>query len=105
MTYKTVSDPAPWILADSGKEARDDLVTLLTGRQRQVLALLGLGDSNKQIAKKLGIAEKTVKIHVGSICAQLGVDNRTKAAVIGLIMPNLINQAQASEPAPRVGPR
>lgn len=84
-------NPCRQILANRGEKVRDDLATLLTGRQRQVLALLGLGDSNKQIAKKLGIAEKTVKIHVGSICAQLGVENRTKAAVIGLTIPHLIN--------------
>ena len=70
---------------------RDDLGSVLTKRQRDVLALLAVGDSNKQIAQKLGIAEKTVKIHVASVCSQLGVDNRTRAAIIGLTMPALFN--------------
>lgn len=56
---------------------------LLTGRQLEVLALLVGGDSNKQIAGKLGIAEATIKMHVTAIFKALSVKNRTQAALAG----------------------
>jgi DNA-binding NarL/FixJ family response regulator len=53
----------------------------LTGRQRQVLALLAQGKSNKQICRELGLAEATVKIHVTAILRALKVATRTQAVV------------------------
>jgi two-component system, NarL family, response regulator LiaR len=53
----------------------------LTPREREVLALIGRGMSNKRIARELGIAEKTVKAHVSSVLAKLGVADRTQAAL------------------------
>ncbi len=46
-----------------------------------MLALIGRGLSNKRIALELGIAEKTVKTHVGHLLAKLGVADRTQAAL------------------------
>ena len=53
----------------------------LTRREREVLDLIARGFSNKRIALELGIAEKTVKTHVGHVLAKLGVSDRTQAAV------------------------
>lgn len=53
----------------------------LTPREHEVLELVAHGMSNKRIAGELGIAEKTVKAHVGSILSKLGVDDRTQAAL------------------------
>jgi DNA-binding NarL/FixJ family response regulator len=52
----------------------------LTPREREVLALIARGLSNKRIAFELGLSEKTVKTHVGHLLAKLGVPDRTAAA-------------------------
>jgi DNA-binding NarL/FixJ family response regulator len=53
----------------------------LSARERDVLALVATGLANKQIARRLGIAEGTVKAHLTSIFATLGVTDRTQAAL------------------------
>lgn len=52
----------------------------LTPRQRDVLSLLIKGKSNKEIARDLGIAEATTKIHVVALLRAMGARNRTEAA-------------------------
>lgn len=58
--------------------------TVLTRREREVLALLAEGQSNKEIALALGIVVKTVKVHVSNILKKLGVADRTQAAVTAI---------------------
>ncbi len=53
----------------------------LTERETEVLQLLARGKANKQIATSLYVTEKTVKAHVSSILAKLGVQSRTQAAL------------------------
>jgi len=53
----------------------------LTTREREVLSLVATGLANKQIARRLGITEKTVKTHMTSIFSTLGVSDRTQAAL------------------------
>jgi DNA-binding NarL/FixJ family response regulator len=53
----------------------------LTAREREILALLGQGRSNKVIARELEIAEQTVKNHLSRIFQALGVSDRTQAAL------------------------
>jgi DNA-binding NarL/FixJ family response regulator len=57
----------------------DELATL-TDRERDVLELIGLGLSNREIAERLFLAEKTVKNYVTSVLAKLGMQRRTQAA-------------------------
>ena len=54
----------------------------LTRRQRDVLALISQGKSNKLIADALGMSESTVKAHVKQIIRRLNVANRTQAALL-----------------------
>ena len=66
----------------SPSSGRASLSAELTGRQREVLALLEQGLQNKQIARRLGVSEHTVKIHVAAILSALGVTNRTQAVIV-----------------------
>ena len=59
----------------------DDPIHHLSPREREILALIAKGDSNKHIARALDIAETTVKIHVQHILRKLGLTNRVHAAV------------------------
>ena len=56
----------------------------LTSREREVLAELTKGRSNREIARALGVSEKTVKAHVSSVLAKLGVQDRTQAALFAV---------------------
>ena len=63
------------------RPAIDDWRADLTERQREVLALLARGLVNKEIARTLGLAEATVKMHITAIMKLLGVSNRTQAVL------------------------
>jgi len=54
---------------------------LLSEREKQVLRLAAAGLANKQIARRLGISESTVKVHIGNIFRRIGVRDRTSAAL------------------------
>ena len=56
----------------------------LTTREREVLAELTHGRSNREVARALRISEKTVKAHVSSVLAKLGVQDRTQAALLAV---------------------
>ena len=53
----------------------------LTLRQLEVIAMLGRGCSNKEIARALDVAERTVKAHVSAVFEALNVRNRTQAVL------------------------
>jgi DNA-binding NarL/FixJ family response regulator len=64
--------------AGSGRQAD---ATPLTAREREVLVLIAEGRANREIARTLVLAEKTVKTHVSNILMKLGVADRTQAAL------------------------
>ena len=61
---------------------QDRLVRHLTPKESQVLDLVAAGLTNRQIAGRLGVAEKTVKNYVSILLGKLGVQSRTQAAVL-----------------------
>ncbi len=62
------------------RPAAPDVLTTLTDQERRVLDLIGEGMTNRQIAERLFVAEKTVKNYVTSVLAKLGMERRTQAA-------------------------
>ncbi|KAA2257108.1 response regulator transcription factor [Solihabitans fulvus] len=68
------------VLERMRRPAQEDELSRLTEQERKVLALIGEGLSNRQIAERLFLAEKTVKNYVTSVLAKLGMVRRTQAA-------------------------
>lgn len=66
---------------ESALHRDDDGKSCLTPREQDVIELVSLGLSNKQIGLKLDLQEKTVKHHMTQILAKLGLSNRTEAAL------------------------
>jgi DNA-binding NarL/FixJ family response regulator len=66
----------------TGSAPADDRTARLTGREREVLAMLGQGLSNQDIAGRLGIGVGTVKTHVGAILEKTGSASRVQAALL-----------------------
>ena len=59
----------------------------MTGRERQVLELILMARSNREIARQLGIEERTVKAHVGRLMRKTGADNRIELSMRALHRP------------------
>jgi DNA-binding NarL/FixJ family response regulator len=74
MTERLLHEPAASV---------GELSETLTTREREVLDLLGRGLSNKLIGRELHISEHTVKFHISSLYAKLGVNNRAEAVSRG----------------------
>lgn len=68
--------------AGRGADSPAARVASLTVREREILDLLGQGLANQEIARVLHLAERTVKTHVSSVLAKLGVTSRTQAALV-----------------------
>jgi two-component system nitrate/nitrite response regulator NarL len=68
--------------ADEPPAANDDPLASLSPREREIVEAIAEGHSNKVIARELGIAETTVKIHVQHILRKLGLTSRVQAAVL-----------------------
>jgi two-component system nitrate/nitrite response regulator NarL len=74
------------VQGERGSEPSDSQKTMadLTPREREILCLLAEGQSNKLIARNLGISDGTVKLHVKAILRKLDVHSRVEAAVIAV---------------------
>jgi DNA-binding NarL/FixJ family response regulator len=66
------------------RRQHDEVGSELTNREREVLALLAGGLSNKEIARELTLSVGTVRLHVSNILGKLGAANRTTAAAIAM---------------------
>jgi two-component system response regulator DevR len=66
----------------SGQQRTDDPLAELTDQERTVLELIGEGLTNRQIADRMFLAEKTIKNYVSHLLAKLGMQRRTQAAIL-----------------------
>lgn len=82
--------------------ADNTIASQLSPRERLILRCLIEGDSNKAIARKIDIAEATVKVHVKAILRKIRVQNRTQAAIWG--MNNACQSKISSAVAPTISP-
>ncbi len=78
------TDSGGGAIENNGRVFEDEMIETLTPREAEILGMLGEGASNKSIAYQLNISEHTVKFHVASIFAKLGVNTRTEAVMRGL---------------------
>jgi DNA-binding CsgD family transcriptional regulator len=62
----------------------ESLTEQLTAREKEVIQLMAQGLANKQIALSLSISEHTVKFHLSSLYAKLGISSRTEAIKRGI---------------------
>ena len=72
------------VQGESDDSMAQDAFADLTPREREILCHLAAGQSNKLIARNLGISDGTVKLHVKSILSKLNVHSRVEAAVIAV---------------------
>ncbi|MEU3254651.1 response regulator transcription factor [Streptomyces sp. NPDC006997] len=75
------------------QETEVDVLPGLTAREREILALIGEGLTNRQIGQQLFLAEKTVKNHISRLLAKLGVERRIQAAVIATQAQDRLRQS------------
>jgi two-component system, NarL family, response regulator LiaR len=81
-------------------EGEDDPLQVLSPREREVLAVLSRGRSNREISRTLSLSEETVKSHVSSILTKLDLQDRTQAAIFGL-QRGLVPLDEALSDSPR----
>ena len=67
-----------------GSSQSDDRVASLTAQEKRVLDLIGEGLTNRQIAERMSLAEKTAKNYVSSLLMKLGLQRRSQAAVVAV---------------------
>jgi two-component system nitrate/nitrite response regulator NarL len=78
----------------------DTIAPQLSAREKSILRYLIEGDSNKCIARKINIAEATVKVHVKAILRKIRVQNRTQAAIWGMNNGSLTRTVNPSSVLP-----
>jgi DNA-binding CsgD family transcriptional regulator len=77
----TPESPPRTAATTADDDAHAALITTLTPREQQILALLTEGNTNQQIARRLHISERTARTHVSNILHKLDVPSRTQAAL------------------------
>jgi two-component system nitrate/nitrite response regulator NarL len=83
-------------IVDESIDGQDGFIPQLSTREKCILRCLAKGDANKVIARKVGIPEVTVKVHVRAILRKIGVRNRTQAAIWA--MKRIVHEMSLAQP-------
>ncbi|MGN6300252.1 MAG: response regulator [Angustibacter sp.] len=86
-------DPAAAAALAAGLRTPRTAVAELTDREREVVVLIAEGRTNRDIARTLGVAERTARTHVSNILTKLGLASRTQAAMWA-VREGLVDAAQ-----------
>lgn len=92
--------PVPLTLAERRQPAANPNTGPLTHREQEILALIGAGLSNRQIAERLFVSQATVKTHITHLLQKLGLTNRTEAALYAVresILPAAATEGMSEE--------
>ncbi|MFC5751243.1 response regulator [Actinomadura rugatobispora] len=82
VTRRLIADYATRLSPPEAREHQAKVLEPLTAREQEVLACIGRGLSNRQIATALELAENTAKTHVSRVLAKLGLNSRVQAAIL-----------------------
>lgn len=102
-----VTADRPVLTHDRAREAATARVPLLSERELDVFRLLAKGASNRTIAARLAITERTAKAHVAQILAKLEVESRLQAGIVGFAWESLARDGGEQDgteagPSPRL---
>jgi DNA-binding NarL/FixJ family response regulator len=86
-----------WADSSVSQDVIRNMFNQLTDRQLEILRHLGLGKSNKQIARDLALSENTVKVHVSTVLRILELDNRTQASLVAQKIDSLPGATDADD--------
>ena len=78
------SAPGTWQRGFSRNPSREHVLATLTGRERQIMRLVSIGLSNKEVARRLKISDGTIKVHLHNMYQKLAINNRTELAALAL---------------------
>ncbi|MFB9270007.1 LuxR C-terminal-related transcriptional regulator [Bradyrhizobium erythrophlei] len=95
--------PAPEVSREQASNS-DNALTVLTDRERQIMRLVSEGLSNKEIGRRLSIADGTIKVHLHNIFQKLEISNRTALAALAISQNDRAAPAQEKPPLPGTGP-
>ena len=78
----------------------ENVLTVLTDRERQIMALVSEGLSNKEIGRRLNIADGTIKVHLHHVYQKLEISNRTVLAALAISHNDSVGDAPENEVHP-----
>jgi len=80
----------------------ENVLTVLTDRERQIMALVSEGLSNKEIGRRLNIADGTIKVHLHHVYQKLEISNRTVLAALAISHNDGTGVSRGNHRAPRI---
>jgi two-component system nitrate/nitrite response regulator NarL len=78
----------------------ENVLTVLTGRERQIMRLVSEGLSNKEIGRRLNIVDGTIKVHLHNIFQKLEISNRTVLAALAISHNDSVGDSPENEVYP-----